>query len=195
MDFHAFSMVARRTTLHLFCLLAALGAEAARAETSPDQGGAPDAVCIGLQDIRSDQTPVELSAAAKGCVDAGDGLRAFLLYAVASMRVHFDAARFEDKRAVLIARKMQARWAGELSTTERQMVGKAMALSVTNRPLHFAFCAQLRAMKLPTYEPVYMARQFPDASPDGTGVLLKKDFNPELAWAREVEAMGCAPEW
>lgn len=178
----------------IFCFFLCFTSGAGWADGSPGPGVGSETACIGIPQTRSDQTPVDLNVLVKAYAAAGDGARAFMLFSLSAARVHFDAGRFKDKHAYRIAYALKERAVNQFSAADQSLIGRGSAEIVSSSLLDVLYCAQLRSAPPPTYQPTYMAALFADPTKGEINDRLKPDFDPESAWAAEVESLACARE-
>lgn len=140
--------------------------------------------CAALEDVSARSNPVDLFLASRGCLDAGDAVKARDLLLLGGVRGRFDTRRVVDRTAWPAVIAAQREIFGPLDDDASALLTGAMARLESPSAMK-AMCGRMIALGAPTYFPAYMIAHGRDAAAGRKGLdALVPQFRAEEAWPR-----------
>lgn len=165
-----------------------------RASSAPvasriDGAGHPATVkqlpCLDLLEANHGDTPADLYASVRKCIDQGEFERATRLFALAGVYARFDAERVADPTAKGTGKMLILATMGSLTPDAKKRFDDAFNAMTADRSTHRRLCTDIGAIGPPAYFPSYMVAH-------GMGVItgatsdtnaLLPNFNAGEAWS------------
>lgn len=140
--------------------------------------------CIRLDDARNAYTPADLMPASSACARENQFVRAADLYMLAYAYARFDVARVTDRSAHQAFPVLRMQAYSRLPEADSQKIATEMNATMKDTARHGRFCAALRRLGPPAYQPRYMLQHGMGAflSGDGTSRALAENFDAQSAW-------------
>lgn len=114
--------------------------------------------CLRLNQVRPKYTPADLSRAIVACANAQRFEDAIALHFALSGYARFDTKKTSDPSARVALGMLNQQMLGSISAQGRVGMQEASArISKKEGPFYTDVCQGIKALKHPTYQPVYMA--------------------------------------
>ena len=141
--------------------------------------------CLDLFEANHRDTPADLYASVKKCVDQGEFEKATRLFALAGVYARFDAERVADPTARGAGQMLILATMGSLTPDAKKRFDDAFKAMTADRSTHRRLCTDIGAIGPPAYFPSYMVAHGMGAitgAASATNALLP-NFNASEAWS------------
>lgn len=152
-----------------------------------------DLDCISIADVKSTFNPPALLNAAKKCIKQGNHSSAWELLTTGLGFAYYDVKRLADRSTQGARTVLTMNAFGDLTTEERETSQKTSKEIQRNPEKVAAYCAELKRIGPPTYEPQWIILHGVGVYDEPREGHYLKNVDPKALW-EEVLKNRCTPQ-